>query len=110
VDNLPMVNSVKAKQALAVPVKFSLGGNQGVNIFAAGYPTSQPVSCSSGAAVDEIEQTVTASTSNLAYDAATDTYTYTYTWKTEKNWAGTCRQLIVRLQDGTDHTATFQFK
>src|SRR5262249_27214781 len=38
VDNLPTVNSVKAGSA--IPVKFSLDGNQGLNIFAAGSPTS----------------------------------------------------------------------
>ena len=36
VDNLPAWNSVKAGQA--IPIKFSLGGNKGLNIFATGYP------------------------------------------------------------------------
>lgn len=27
----------------------------------------------------------------------------------EKAWAGTCRQLVVRLADGTDHRANYQF-
>jgi extracellular elastinolytic metalloproteinase len=31
-------------------------------------------------------------------------------WKTQKAWAGTCRQLIIRLDDGTDHIANFKFK
>ena len=38
VDNLPALNSVKAGSA--IPVKFSLGGDKGLNIFAAGYPKS----------------------------------------------------------------------
>ena len=38
VDNLPALNVVKAGSA--IPVKFSLGGNKGLNIFAAGYPLS----------------------------------------------------------------------
>jgi hypothetical protein len=106
IDNLPTVNLVNAGRA--IPVKFSLGGNQGLNIFAAGYPKSQPISCSSGAATDEVEQTVTAGASTLQYDAATDTYTYV--WKTEKGWAGTCRQLIVRFVDGSEYSANFRFK
>lgn len=36
VDNQPEVNSVKAGQA--IPVKFSLSGDKGRNIIAAGYP------------------------------------------------------------------------
>jgi hypothetical protein len=106
VDNLPTVNQVSAGQS--IPVKFSLSGNKGLAIFAAGYPVSQPIACSGGASLDDIEQTVTSGASSLSYDAATDTYTYV--WKTEKSWRGTCRQLIVRLNDGTDHIAYFRFK
>jgi hypothetical protein len=32
-----------------------------------------------------------------------------YVWKTEKSWAGSCRQLNVRLIDGTEHKANFRF-
>jgi Right handed beta helix region len=106
IDNLPTLNSVKAGSG--VPVKFSLGGDFGLNIFAAGYPKSQTVACTSGAPTDDVEQTVSAGASSLQYDAATGQYSYT--WKTEKSWAGTCRQLIVRLSDGTEHMAGFTFK
>jgi hypothetical protein len=106
IDNLPTLNGVKAGNA--VPVTFSLGGDFGLNIFAAGYPKSQTVACASGAPTDDVEQTVSAGASSLQYDAATGQYSYT--WKTEKSWAGTCRQLIVRLIDGTEHTAGFTFK
>ncbi len=105
VDNLPTLNVVKAGQA--VPVKFSLNGDQGLNIFAAGYPASSAVTCGT-TSVDAIEQTVTAGSSSLSYDATTDQYTYV--WKTEKAWAGTCRTLVVKLNDGTYHQANFKFK
>src|SRR5262249_20640146 len=39
----------------AIPVRFSLRGNPGWNIFAAGYPASQKVSCSTGAALGPVE-------------------------------------------------------
>jgi hypothetical protein len=106
IDNLPTINSVKAGQA--IPVKFSLGGNYGLNIFASGYPKVQQVACSSSTATDEVEQTVTAGASGLSYDAATSTYSYT--WKTDKKWAGTCRQLVLKLVDGSEHIASFTFK
>ncbi len=106
IDILPTINSVNAGKA--VPVKFSLGGNYGLNIFAPGYPASQQVACSSSAPIDEIEQTSTAGNSSLSYDATSGQYSYT--WKTEKSWAGQCRLLIVRLIDGTEHTASFKFK
>ncbi|MCE7986631.1 MAG: hypothetical protein DYG89_36115 [Caldilinea sp. CFX5] len=107
VDNPSIMNKVNA--GAGIPVKFSLGGNFGLNIFASGYPASQNISCSSGGSngSDDIEETVTAGSSSLQYDATTQTYTYV--WKTDKAWAGSCRQLIVRLIDGVDHVALFQF-
>ena len=107
VDNLPTLNTVNAGQA--IPVKFRLGGDFGLNIFASGYPKVQTVACpgSSGSGSSPIEETVSADNSSLQYDPTTQTYTYV--WKTDKAWAGTCRQLIVRLIDGTEHIALFQF-
>jgi hypothetical protein len=76
-----------------------------LNIFATGSPTPLLIACDSGA-VHDIEQTVTAGNSSLSYDATTQQYTYV--WKTDKAWAGTCRQLLVRLADGTEHRANFK--
>lgn len=104
IDNLPTLNSVKAGSA--VPVKFSLAGDQGLDVMAAGYPRSAITACGSDAAVDAIESTVTAGGSSLSYDPATEQYTYV--WKTDKAWAGTCRQLVVMLDDGTTHRASFK--
>ena len=106
VDNLPTFNSMKT--GAAVPVKFSLGGNQGLNIFAPGYPVSGQIACSASATVDVIEQTVTAGGSSLQFDPTSNQYTYV--WKTNSAWSGTCRQLVVKLIDGTSHVANFQFK
>lgn len=105
VDNLPTLNVTKAGQG--IPVKFSLGGYQGLNIFETGYPTSSMVACGS-TAEDVVEQTTSAGSSSLTYDAETDQYIYV--WKTEKDWAGTCRTLVVKLSDGTHHLANFKFK
>jgi cysteine-rich repeat protein len=105
VDNPPAVNQVKA--GLGIPVKFSLGGNFGLDIFADNSPTFQPAACTGGTP-DPIEQTVTAGGSGLTYDATTNTYTYV--WKTQKGWAGKCGVLSLTFTDGTAHTALFQFK
>ncbi len=105
VDNLPTLNLVNAGQA--IPVKFSLGSDQGLDIFEAGYPKSEQIVCNSGALVDGIETTVNAGSSSLSYSAGNDQYTYV--WKTDKSWTG-CRQLVVKLLDGTIHRANFQFK
>jgi hypothetical protein len=105
IDNLPAFNTVKAGQS--IPVKFSLGGNQGLTIFAMNYPKSEQIACDSTALVDGIEETVTAGASGLSYDLSTDTYTYIR--KTDKGWANSCRQVVVKLNDGTVHRANFEF-
>ena len=105
IDSLPAINQMQAGRA--VPVKFSLGGDRGLAILAAGYPKSQSVACETSAPIDGVEETLTAGASSLIYDAAAGQYTYV--WKTEKVWARTCRVLIVMLNDGTEHRASFAF-
>jgi len=105
VDNPPTLNGVKAGRA--IPVKFSLNGDQGLNIFDTGFPVSQPIDCAASAPLDDVEETTTAGSSSLSYDATTDQYVYV--WKTDKGWVGTCRQLIIQLNDGTAHVAYFNF-
>lgn len=106
VNKAPTLNSSKAGSA--IPVKFSLGGNFGLGVMAAGSPSSRKIACSTGVPVDAIEETVTAGNSSLQYDASSDQYSYV--WKSDKSWGGTCRELDVRLDDGSTHTAAFQFK
>ena len=106
VNNPPTVNIATA--GASIPVKFSLGGDQGLSIFAAGSPASQMIVCDGGAPLSEIEETVTAGNSGLSYDPTIDQYKYV--WKTQRAWRGTCRQLILELNDGTTHTANFRFR
>jgi hypothetical protein len=106
VDNLPALNIVQAGKG--VPVKFSLSGDKGLGIFAAGSPSSGPIACNSSDPATDLEETVTVGGSSLSYDPITDQYVYI--WKTEAAWAGTCRQLVVQLNDGSIHRANFKFK
>lgn len=106
VDNGGTLNAMKA--GAAVPIKFGVGGNRGLDILAAGAPSSSVIACPGGTALDDIEQTLAAGSSSLSYAAAADTYTYV--WKTQKAWAGTCRQFTLGLNDGTTHTALFDFR
>ncbi|WP_427912924.1 PxKF domain-containing protein [Ramlibacter sp. MMS24-I3-19] len=105
VNNLPTVNVMKA--GAAVPMKFSLGGDKGLEILAPGAPASRQVACSGASSTDLVEETVTAGASSLQYDAASAQYVYV--WKTEKDWATTCRQFELKLKDGSTQKALFQF-
>jgi hypothetical protein len=106
VDNRPVTNAAKAGSA--IPVRFGLGGDRSLNVFASSYPKSQRVSCDAGAPVDGIEETTRSDNQPLTYSVGTDRYQYT--WKTDRAWAGTCRELIVRFRDGTEQRAIFQLR
>jgi hypothetical protein len=103
VDPFPTVNTVKAGSA--VPVKFRLGGDRGLDVFADGYPDTEVVAC--GGSADAIEQTVAATGASLTYD--TTTATYTYVWRSTKGATG-CRDLVLHFRDGTELTARFQLR
>jgi hypothetical protein len=97
VDNNGVLN--KAKAGSAIPVKFTLSGNRGLAVLGNGSPASAAIGCDGSASQDLIEETVSASSSGLTYDATADQYIYV--WKTNSAWATTCRKLTVTLVDGT---------
>lgn len=100
------VNQVQAGRA--VPVKFSLSGDFGLDIMMPGYPASQVMACQTSDLVDDVADTLSAGSSSLSYDAATDVYTYI--WKTQPGWARSCRLLLIQLNNGQTYTASFTFR
>ena len=104
VDMGGVVNTVKAGSA--VPIKFKLGGYQGMNILAPNAPVSAPNAC--GGSDAPIEETVTAGGSSLTWDATAGQYVYV--WKTSNFWSGQCRTFSLTLADGTTQKAYFRFK
>ena len=105
VDNLPIVNTAKAGSA--IPLKFSLSGNQGLGILAAGSPTVIRYTCAAGGPSGDLGALATFSNSGLQYDVTSDTYNYV--WKTSSAMVG-CYQVDVKLIDGTSHVANFQLR
>ncbi|PYS94566.1 MAG: hypothetical protein DMF64_00355 [Acidobacteria bacterium] len=106
VANLPTINQVNAGRA--IPMKFSLSGNKGLGIFPVGSPDSQLIACDSGAPLSDLQDTTTAGSSSLSYDSGSDQYNYV--WKTDSAWAGTCRQFVLQLNDGSVYYAKFKFR
>jgi hypothetical protein len=81
-----------------VPVKFSLHGDRGLDVVAraALRPCSLTANDSSPAA------------GSLSYNAGPDRYTFA--WATDKAWAGSCKELMLTLHDGTTHSAYASFR
>jgi hypothetical protein len=88
----------RAKAGSTIPVKFSLGGYQGKDIFLAGSPSVEL--SGGGASVPAVGQ--------LTYSWADRKYVFT--WKTQKAWAGSTRVFTFTLVDGTTHTVRVTFR
>jgi hypothetical protein len=87
-------------------IKFSLGGYETLNIFSPGFPLSHRIDCTTAARLGA-DEVVPPGVSTLTFN--TTNQWYHLAWKTDPKWMGTCRELVVRLRDGTDHLARFKF-
>jgi len=105
--NPPRVNRWKA--GVPVPVRFSLGSYRGSAPVAAGYPRVVPVTCGGGAQASGSENARGSWKKRSLRASRRGGRTYMFLWKTESNWAGGCRQLVLKLDDGTFHRVDVQF-
>lgn len=97
-------NAVNAPST--VPVRFSVGGNLGTDILANGYPLSRPIDCTTGDVLGGGSPIASTGAKTLSYTGNA----YHINWKTERAWAGTCRELVIRFVDGSQHSARFSFR
>jgi hypothetical protein len=95
----PSVN--RSKAGLRVPVRFSLGSFRGPVPVASGYPKVARVACGTGALPGGSER-ARGSWKKTQYPKR-DRWIYKFVWRTEKRWSGECRQLVLKLDDGTVH-------
>lgn len=102
--NPPSTLTVRAGDV--VVLSWSLAGFQRLDVLASGYPVSAPIECGSSPALTE--GTATTSRRGLQY-LKSPSGRYAYSWTTSTAWAGTCRQVVVKLDDGTYHRANVRF-
>jgi hypothetical protein len=90
--------SVTLRAGDAVPVKFSLRGDHGLDVVArtAWRPCSVTTNDSSPAF------------GSLTYNSGPDRYAFM--WATEKEWSGSCKEFMLTLRDGTTHGAYVGFR
>ncbi|HET9286378.1 MAG TPA: M36 family metallopeptidase [Gaiella sp.] len=99
----PVLNQANAGST--VPTKFTLSEQGGAPDIAAVF-ASQQVDCGTRAPTGPIVPALTPGSRVLQSEGNQ----YSFNWKTDSAWAGTCRQLIIRLQDVTDPVAFFRFR
>ena len=105
INDAPVWNALKAGRE--VNIRFGLGGDRGLDIFAAGSPSTTEISCATGASIGSAT-VLSPADYELRYQSGPDRYTLR--WSTDGDWAGTCRQLTLALADGSTHVARFSFR
>ena len=108
IRNLPAVNRSEAGQS--IPIQFTIGCDKGLDILAVGFPASQSASCTTFATTGAATPITTGDADNRLKFSGGGSGKYQLKWETDKSWQNSCRVLIVKLADGTTHTANFEFK
>ena len=90
-----------------IPIRFRVGGDQGLDVIVPGGAASGVAACTVGAMPASTQAATTPLGVKLQYVKASKTYWYF--WQTKTNWAGTCRTFVLTLEDGSVHTASFKF-
>ena len=105
IDNLPVLNQVKAGQA--IPIKWRILNATGVPVTSLQSATIavSAMSCANGSGLDQIEETTADAVGlhNLGNGY------YELVWKSPKTYASSCRTLHIDIGDGVLHDAGFQF-
>jgi hypothetical protein len=105
VSNAPTMNDVRA--GAPVRISFDLAGDQGLDVLAPGSPASDEVTCDGSSEI--FDGLPTESKQGLTIGGG-DHARYAYRWETSRSWAGSCRQFVLLLDDGTFHRANFDFR
>jgi hypothetical protein len=106
VRNPPATNHWRA--GLPVPIRFELDGDRGRDVIEEGWPQVAQIECGSGAEPASGEPARHPRWfRELAFRKRTARYVFL--WRTRREWAGTCRRFLLRLNDGTVKRADFEF-
>jgi hypothetical protein len=106
VRNRPRVNTWMAGKP--VPIRFELGGNQGLDVIEEGWPKVAQVGCDFTAEPEAGEPARHPRWfRELVFRKSKKRYMMV--WQTDRRWAGTCRQFMLQLDDGTVRRADFKF-
>jgi hypothetical protein len=99
VRNRPRVNGWVA--GVPVPIRFEVDGGRGADVIEEGWPQVAAVGCDFA---DEPEGGEPARSTRRRRKRR-----HAFVWKTDRRWAGSCRQFMLKLKDGTVKRADFRF-
>jgi len=106
----PLGDDNQQNAGSTIPIKFSLGSDLGLDIFAPGSPASRQINCSPNSCGANVGIGPWEPTESVGQGMDFTGGQYHYNWKTNKEWAGTCRELEVRLRDGRRFRTKIRFQ
>jgi Bacterial Ig domain len=92
-----------------VPIRFELGGNQRLDVIKEGWPQVAEVGCDFTAEPDRGDPVRKPRWFKQILRGRHSTR-FLFLWKTNRSWGGTCRQFMLKLNDGTVKRADFKFR
>ena len=107
----------EAEAGRTVPLRFTIPGATGLNVLMpTNSPFSRKVDCETLQVPSQDEPFITprefpidTETPGNSDLTRAPNGVYHYNWKTEEDWVGTCRELVLTRLDGMQHRAFFQF-
>ncbi|MCI0344818.1 MAG: ExeM/NucH family extracellular endonuclease [Chloroflexi bacterium] len=99
----PIGNGATAKAGQVLPIQFSLGGDEGLDVL---FETPQVFLCAAYPLGSSMNAQ-SAGASGLSFDPLLERYTFA--WKTLKSWADSCRTIEVTFDDGSYIRANVAF-
>jgi hypothetical protein len=106
----PLGDETQHNAGSTIPVKFSFGLDLGLDIFAPGSLFSRQINCSPNSCGANVGIGPWEPTESVGGGLRITGDQYHYNWKTNKDWAGTCRELEVILLDGRRFRTKVRFQ
>jgi isopentenyl diphosphate isomerase/L-lactate dehydrogenase-like FMN-dependent dehydrogenase len=109
VENMPVLNTGKAGRT--IPLKWQLKNASGGYVSSLSAVVNNPplyrqINCDTNAPQDPLPSD-TSGNSGLRYDAGANQYIFT--WQTSSSFSNKCYELLLDLDDGTQHVSRYKF-
>jgi YVTN family beta-propeller protein len=90
------------------PIVFSLGGDLGLDVLAAGSPSTGRVDCDHPGTPTTTEPALSKAGRGLFFNPLTGHYVFL--WQTKRSWKDTCRAFVLALNDGSVRQLTVNLR
>jgi hypothetical protein len=87
---------------------FRLGGDRGLDVLK-GTPQSRQIDCATKEPIGAFAPAEPPSWGGLSYQAYTERYSYPWKPPRDNDYAGTCREFVLTLSNGSSHSVWLEF-